>query len=55
MEMSILEMQTALEWFEGLTDEKRTELIMKNNIPRTIEDRTLTNGDVLSIYRSENL
>ncbi len=52
MAMSLLEKHNALEWFKALSEEERIELIKKNNIPRSIEDGTLTNGDVLSMYKS---
>jgi formamidopyrimidine-DNA glycosylase len=46
--------QKKVDWFSGLTDEKRKNLLLKHKIDRKIEDETLLNEDVILIYDREH-
>ena len=50
----IMKKQTKANWFSGLTEEKRKELLKKYNIQRSIENGTLLNEDVFFIYDQEH-
>jgi hypothetical protein len=50
----VMKKQIKSNWFSGLTDEKRKELLNIYNIKRTIEQGTLLNEDVFFIYDKEH-
>lgn len=50
----LIHKQKKADWFSGLTDERRKELLSKYKIDRTIEDGTLLNEDVFLIYQNEH-
>ena len=52
---SLLGKQMAIDWFSNMTDQERTEMLKKHNIKETIEDGTLTNGQVIEMYHKENI
>lgn len=52
---SLFAKQMAIDWFSDMTDQQRTEMLKKHNIDKTVEDGTLTNGEVIEMHRVEIL